>query len=477
MTEEAHALLSPSSSFRWGETGGCPASVTRSIGIRSKSSTASRKGTAKHFVSAICLEKNQRPISYLGKLVLFVSEFDTPEKERECFADDVDVETVIVNAEFSVDQEFVDHCDKYVNYVREFVALNGGTLFVEQRLSIEHITREKGAKGTTDALVLHAPVATIIDAKFGVSKVNAFTVIKPPVIDPECGEILEQAIIKPNSQLAMYADSALAEHEFFYDFERVRMVIVQPALNHVSEYTMSVADLRAYIQTLRDAATVALRADAPFNPSADNCYFCPARLTCEAREAYVLEKVIGDFEDLSAAKPKPIDKHNLGDLYALVGLVSDWCDDVKERVRAALDNGTPVIRTDGLRYKMVNGKAGNRKWSDEAAVEAMLREMRLKENQIFNQKLISPTDAEKLAKVRKSRGKPAEADDDKAVIGPVRWNRLQTFITRAPASTEIALETDPRQEVYPAEDDFDVIPEPLTVPLTVMAEPIESDLF
>lgn len=461
-----HAQLSPSSSKRWGGKKGCPASVKRSAGIAGKPNPASRKGTAKHFVSAICLEKRLAPASFLGKLILFVSELDEPEKERECFAEEVNVDAVLVNAEFPIDQEFVDHCDIYVNYVREYVALNGGELFVEQRLSIEHITAEKDATGTTDALVIRPKVLTVIDAKFGVGKVNAY----------EGSE--------PNSQLAMYADAALVEHEMFFDFEWVCMVIVQPALNHVSEFSMSVADLKAYIQTIREAAEVTRSDDAPFNPSSDNCFFCTARTVCEAREQFVLNAVLGDFEDLSAAQPRVVDQHELGDLYAITGLVREWCDDIEDKVKAALDNGQVVRRADGLRYKLVNGKLGNRKWSDEAAVIEQLREMRLKDHQIFHQSLISPTDAEKLAKVRKTRGKAAaaqaEAESEKALIGPVRWARLQEFIQRADGKPEVALETDKRPEITQIDDDFEVLPVQISTPVSqdpVMAEPIESDLF
>lgn len=462
----AHAILSPSASKRWGSTKGCPASAARSVGIVSKSNAASRKGTAKHMVSALCLEKNLAPASFLGRLVVFVSEVDAPEKERECFAEDVDLSTVILHAEFPVDDEFVSHCEIYVNYVREHVTLCGGELFVEQRLSIEHITKEPGAKGTTDALVITPKVLTVIDAKFGVGRVNAFDVLSKPIVDATTGEILAPAVIEPNSQLAMYGDAALVEHAMFYDFEFVALVIVQPALKHVSEFTLSVADLKAYIEKLRTAADVTRSPKATYNPSADNCFFCPARMSCEARESYVLDAVLGGFEDISTAKPKEIQPVELGDLFDKLGLIRGWCDDVEERMALALDNGQVVKRSDGLRYKLVSGKQGNRAWSDVEKATDMLREMRLKDSQMFSMSLISPTQAEKLSKAAK---------DEKPVLGPIRWNKLKALITRAAGKPEVALETDPRDELHPAESLFDVLPdEPVAA---ASAEQIVSDLF
>jgi hypothetical protein len=467
-----HAILSPSASKRWGSSKGCPASAARSVGIVSKSNAASRKGTAKHMVSAICLEKNLEPASFLGRLVVFVSEVDAPNKERECFAEDVNLDTVILQAEFQVDDEFISHCEIYVNYVREYVALCGGEMFVEQRLSIEHITKEKDAKGTTDALVITPKVLTVIDAKFGVGRVNAFDQVLRAVVNPVTGEITEPAVLEPNSQLAMYADAGLVEHAMFYDFERVTLIIVQPALKHVSEFSLSVPELKAYIEKLRAAADATRDPNAEFNPTSDNCFFCPARLTCAAREAFVLNAVLGDFDDLTFAEAKVVKANEIGDLYDKLGLIRGWCDDVEERVMAALDNGQVVRRADGLRYKLVSGKPGNRAWSDEQRALELMTEMRLKDSQMYTMNLISPTQAEKLATAPKvKKGETAE----KPVIGPIRWNKLKALITRADGKPTVALETDPRNELHPAESLFDALPEEPVV--AASTEQIVSDLF
>lgn len=169
-----HANLNPSASKRWGGPDGCRASAKRSAGIPRSSNPSSRLGTAKHYVSALCLEKGLEPVTFLGKRIVFVSEIDEPGRERECFDTDVDLSVVILNAEFVIDESFVEHVDTYVSFVREQVFLSGGTLYVEQRLSIEHITGEAGAKGTSDAVIVCDDTLIVIDAKFGASKVNAY---------------------------------------------------------------------------------------------------------------------------------------------------------------------------------------------------------------------------------------------------------------------------------------------------------------
>ena len=48
-------------------------------------------------------------------------------------------------------------------------------------------------------------------------------------------------------------------------------------------------------------------------------------------------------------------------------------------------------------WKLVEGRAGNRAWTN-AEAEAVLKAMRVKHEQMYDYKLISPTTAEKLAK-------------------------------------------------------------------------------
>ncbi len=139
-----------------------------------------------------------------------------------------------------IDQEFIDECHQYIGFVREQVELTGGTLYVEVKVPIDHITGEHGATGTADAVIYHPPLITVMDAKFGRGKVNAYEVMTPEILDAD-GNVVEPAYIEPNSQLAMYASGALRAFDLFGEVERVRMIIVQPKLNHVSEYAMEVA--------------------------------------------------------------------------------------------------------------------------------------------------------------------------------------------------------------------------------------------
>jgi hypothetical protein len=70
--------------------------------------------------------------------------------------------------------------------------------------------------------------------------------------------------------------------------------------------------------------------------------------------------------------------------------------------------------------------------------------MRLRVEEMYDLKLISPTSAEKLTK------------GDKPVIGPKQWKKLQDHITRSEPKPSVAPQSDKREPYTPtpAVDDF-----------------------
>ena len=78
-------------------------------------------------------------------------------------------------------------------------------------------------------------------------------------------------------------------------------------------------------------------------------------------------------------------------------------------------------------YKLVEGRRGNRAWTDEKAVLKALRSYRFKNSEMYDYKLISPAKAEKLLKKF-----------------PRRWNRVGEFTSRADGKISVAAVTDKR---------------------------------
>src|SRR5690606_11631223 len=100
------------------------------------------------------------------------------------------------------------------------------------------------------------------------------------------------------------------------------------------------------------------------------------------------------------------DNAHIASLMPHLDMIESWCKAVRRRVESELLAGRPVPG-----YKLVEGRRGARQWTNQEEAESALKTMRLKVEEMFDLKLISPTTAEKLHKAGK--------------LGPRQWQRLQ----------------------------------------------------
>lgn len=418
-----HAKLSPSGAEKWMT---CPGSAALEAGEPDSSNDYSDEGTAAHFLASECLVTNTDAEGFIGQVIgiwggkagWLHGAGETPTNW------------------FTVDDDMVTYVQMYLDKVREYA--EGGILHVEQRMPIGHLTGEKDAAGTADAVILSDAGREIIvaDLKYGMREVNG----------------------ERNKQLMIYALAALEKFSMYEgEFDTIRTVIIQPRIGHFPEWSCTVDELLAFGAEVR-AAAVECRKAVEFNEGGirdmrgflvpgDHCRknYCKARATCPALSKFVSDSVGMDFENLdmpeNAANPEP-SQVGLGRMLDAVPLIEDWCKEVRAKVEGELFSGRPVPG-----YKLVQGKKGNRKWASDAEAEAMLKGFRLKVEEMYDLKLISPTSAEKLSKA--------------GTIGPRQWPKLQGFITQSDGSPSVAPESDkrPALEIKPAVDDFDNLTE------------------
>ena len=419
-----HAILSPSSAHRWMVCTGAPAMER---GIEDKGSEYADEGTAAHFLGAICLSKNTNAKDYSGRgIVLWESEDTSGESWRE------HVPTLAKRkAEFVVDGDMIDYVQRYIDLVREYAV--GGELLVEQALPIGHLTGEDEAEGTGDAVVLRDSEITVADLKYGRG-------VEVSAID--------------NKQLKLYGLGALEKYSILGDFTSVRLVIIQPRISYApSEWAISVEDLLLFAKEVMiqsAQATELLVNEVELTeflvPGTDTCQWCKAKATCPKLSGFVEEAIGAEFIDLTTAdaleqeatikKLIPTDA-TLGTKMDALDLIEGWCKAIRAEVERELLAGTPVAG-----YKLVQGRKSARSWSNAEEAEAALKSMRLKQEQMYDLKLISPTTAEKVLK---------EA--------PKRWKRIESLISQSEGKPSVAPVTDkrPALELKPIADGFDVI--------------------
>ncbi len=413
----SHAKLSPSSAHRWIP---CPGSVILEKGIPDSSSEHAELGTAAHFLASECLEQNADAKVYIGEFIVI--------KQGNAQWNKNDPST---RTGYEVDSEMAEYVQTYLDAVR--TQAQGNQLLVEQRVDFSAYLQTENAYGTSDAIVLTDTEIQVHDLKYGKGV---------------------QVYAEGNQQLQLYALGALNEFGILGDFTQVRMVIHMPRLGYSSEAVLTITELEEFANQARAAVdriqALELGADAHphTNPGDKQCQWCKAKATCPALQKHVLETIIGDFEDLTqldldldivaaTTGVSSLDNERLAQAYAALPLLKQWMDAVDSQVHQKLHGGEEVPG-----FKLVEGRKGSRKWQDDEQAEQLLKSMRLKTEQMYDLKLISPTTAEKLSKGE--------------IIGPRQWTKVQALIVQSDGKPTVVPASDKRPAiVINPVDDFE----------------------
>lgn len=343
MSPTKHAILSASSAHRWLA---CPPSAMLEKDMPDQTSVYADEGTAAHEVAEYKVR------TYLGEKNL----------------------TVPSTGNFDAD-EIDKYTDSYLEYVTDTIetirkSCPDAEVMVEQRLDFSHYV--EGGFGTGDLVIVADDVLQVIDLKYG----------KGVAVSAE-----------DNPQMKLYALGALNLYDYLYDIRTVKMAIVQPRLDSISEWEISVADLKAWAEnTLRPVAELAAKGEGEFN-AGEHCRFCKLKATCRKRAEKMLEAAKYDF-----APPAKLNDEEVAAVLAIASELAKWADDVFAYAQAkAVNEGK---KWDG--FKVVEGRS-NRKYMDETKVAEVCRENGYALSQIFKSTLIGITDMEKLMGKKKFR--------------------------------------------------------------------------
>lgn len=452
---EGHARLSPSGAKGWMA---CAGRIVLESFVPNVATTYSDDGTATHEVSAACLlTPSANADDWVNKFIL-VSRPSEPERKVR-FTD-----------------ELADIAQRYVDDIR--AKTKGHKLWVETWVDFSEWVGIANQSGTLDAAALLPIDGSPMFVELNVDDLKSG---RTPVEVEANPQLMTYALGFMSHLGAEYCPPSTEHPQGCFELMdgrkilRIRLSIHQPKLHPGPiEWTCSPADLVRFADTLRfKAARVESAAKgygtipiATWNemylnpkPNSEECAFCRAMATCPSVAAKVQETVGADFgviaEDPGAigAQPANFDEPSLAAAMAATDLIEDWIKAVRAEVERRLLAGAEVPG-----FGLELGRKGNRKFADEAAAEKLLRDkFQLRHHQIYDSKLKSPAQIEKLAKAQKVDGV-----ETAPILGPRRWPQVVALIKQAdptPSVKPISKIKEPYTVPVISADAFDVVPE------------------
>jgi len=341
----SHALLSPSGAERWMA---CTPSARLEEQFPTSTSSYAEEGTAAHELADLINRYNFKKITGLTK-PKFTKAWEELKKGP------------FYNAEMQ------QHVEAFCNYVyEEFNATKAkckdAVIAFEERLDFSEYVPE--GYGTGDVVIIADGDLTVIDFKYG----------KGVTVSAE-----------ENKQMMLYALGAMLQYSFLYDIKNVRMIIHQPRLDNISDWSISADALTGWAETeLKEKAALAFDGAGKYCPG-DHCRFCRAKATCRARAEENIKLAKYDFVPADTLSIEEI-----ADILKIGEKLVNWFGDISEHALLEAVDGTQYPG-----WKLVEGRS-NRKIVDENSVIDALRELNYLGDEIFNTKLKGIGDLEKL---------------------------------------------------------------------------------
>lgn len=358
----AHALLSPSASHRWLN---CTAAPKLEAKMPNKDTDYTKEGTLAH--------------AYCAKGLKGLIYKKTTEEDKEI--------DELRGKYFT--EEMLGHVETYVNIVGDKFTIacrkvKDSKLIVEQRLDFSRWIPD--SFGTADAIIITDGTLEVIDFKYGKGVEVSATW---------------------NPQMMIYALGAIAEYEDEYNIRRVRMTIVQPRLENLSEFELDVNALLWWAgNVLTPKAREATETDGK-QSCGEWCRFCKIKNQCAklAGECMAIADEFGDRETITAVDMAE-------KVLPRLATIKAWASSMEEYALEQALNGTVYPG-----FKLVERRSV-RKITDPGAFSKALLEKGFPSDKVFKpleletltnlEKLVGKKDFAKLSEgmIEKPKGKP-----------------------------------------------------------------------
>lgn len=278
------------------------------------------------------------------------------------------LETIMSDELFS--EDMLTYVPRYTDYCTEQFECaeseNGyAVIEVEQKLNLTEYIPD--GFGTADCVIISDGVMEVIDLKYGKGV---------------------QVMAEWNKQLMIYGLGALRIYDALYDISEVRLTIVQPRLDSISSWQISVKELLDWANNdLRTAANMAFEGKGELS-SGEWCKFCAVRNRCRKLYEQQLEIAKYEFKD-----PELLTDEEIADVVLRAPKLVEWVDSIAayaQNLAVCQDKHWPGL-------KLVEGRSV-RKWSDEFMAESAIKARfpELTNDDIYNLKLKPITSIEKV---------------------------------------------------------------------------------
>lgn len=390
-----HSEFSPSAFHR---TLKCPASWREEKSYRDTTSEAAAEGTAAHELAALCMETQTEAKEHMGK------------------------EIKVEDFTFMVDDDMADAVQKYLDTIEAY-AVGADMVLCEQRLDYTNGS-DVSYFGTSDCVIIKSDKRKL--------EVHDYKHGRGHMVQAE-----------NNEQLLGYALCAYQVWGKVFEVDEITVVIHQPRINgHLSEWAFDVGTLKKFEKNVIGSIREARSEDPSYNPGEGQCRWCKAKGNCRALAKHSVETVSALFDDLTVIQPKTANtmtNEELNELKNQRELFTKFLEAVDQEVAHRLNNGEKFKD-----WRLGMGNKGARKWSDdeayEAAEELMKKSFRLKNEEMYDQKLISPTQAQK-------------------VLSKQRYEKLKQYVTQDEAKAKVVKMDSKAKPVESVADQFEEVTE------------------
>lgn len=360
--DRAHALLSASASHRWLP---CTPSARLEEQFEETTSAYAEEGTLTHEIAELKLRKyfvepmTKRTFNTrLNKM-----------KKHELYQ-----------------EEMLKHTDTYLEYLQGIVHGLSSSPYVAVEKKLDYSAYAPGGFGTGDCIIIGGDTIYVTDFKYG----------KGVAVSAE-----------DNPQMKLYALGAYLEYNFLYPFKQIHLAIIQPRLNSISEYTLTLDELLAWGEEIKPIAQKAFNGEGDFVPG-EHCKFCRAKANCRARA-----EEFSALDDFKSLKPPLLTNEEVGQMLEKGQHIESWIKALKEYALTESLKGNEIAG-----WKAVEGR-GSRSYVDLDKAFAHLKNNGIDEALLFDRVPLTVPKIEKVLKkkefmslleepghVQKSPGKP-----------------------------------------------------------------------